>query len=128
MEVSEEKISDLARQIYMGLTEEERKRLTIDVGKEVEKTKIINEVDIKDITADVSVLDRSNSLSCLQEFAVAGVSLQRRYKRAGLRLKRLSRRRVARRIRRPHGESPAAGCPRLLGRPRVLAAIPGKSG
>ena len=62
MEVSEEKISDLARQIYMGLTEEERKRLTIDVGKEVEKTKIINEVDIKDITADVSVLDRSNSL------------------------------------------------------------------
>jgi len=62
MEVNEEKILDLARQIYMGVTPEEVKKLSYDVGQEVTDTKIINEIDTNDIKPDVSVLDRSNSL------------------------------------------------------------------
>lgn len=60
--VSEEKILNLAKQIYMGLTEEEVKKLVIDVEKEAESTKIINEVDTNNVKQDVSVLNRSNSL------------------------------------------------------------------
>jgi aspartyl/glutamyl-tRNA(Asn/Gln) amidotransferase C subunit len=60
--VSEEKILNLAKQIYMGLTDEEVKKLVIDVEKEAESTKIINEVDTSNVKQDVSVLNRSNSL------------------------------------------------------------------
>ena len=62
MKVDEEKILDLARQIYMGLEETEIKKLIIDVEKEVASVEIINEIDTKDVKPDVSVLDRNNSL------------------------------------------------------------------
>ena len=62
MKVSEEKILNLASQLYMGLDEEETKNLAKDVDKIVSDVDIINEVDTKDIKRDVSVLDRRNSL------------------------------------------------------------------
>ena len=62
MEVSKAKILNLARQIYMDLLPEEVLKLMVDVEKEVEDTKIIDEVDTKDVLPDISVLDKSNSL------------------------------------------------------------------
>jgi len=62
VKVSEEKILNLASQLYMGLDEEETKNLAKDVDKIVSDVDIINEVDTKDIKRDVSVLDRRNSL------------------------------------------------------------------
>ena len=62
MKVNEEKVLNLAKQIYMDLSPEEVRKLVSDVEKEVENTKVINEVDITNVKPDVSVLDRNNRL------------------------------------------------------------------
>jgi len=62
MEVSKEKILDLARQIYMDLEPKEVEKLAVDVEKEASDVRVINEADTDNVKQDVSVLNRSNSL------------------------------------------------------------------
>ena len=61
MEISKEKILDLAKQIYMDLGTEEVEKLVVDIEKEVAKAKVIDEVNTDNIKPDISVLNRSNS-------------------------------------------------------------------
>jgi len=62
MGVDEKKVLDLARQIYMSLSKEEAEKLAADIEKEVANTKVIKEIELKNVKKDVSVLDRFNSL------------------------------------------------------------------
>lgn len=62
MDCSKEKVLDLARQIYMGLEDEEVEKLSKDLEQMVTDIKVIEEADISSIDRqDVSVLNYYNS-------------------------------------------------------------------
>ena len=60
MEVSKEKILNLANQIYLNLDEEDIELLSKEIGSVVTETKILDEVDVSEVKQDVSVLNYHN--------------------------------------------------------------------
>ena len=57
MKIQEEIIEDLARQIFINLSEQDVPELSEKIGEIVQETQIINELDTEDIVPDVAVLE-----------------------------------------------------------------------